>query len=165
MIIAIDHQLRKILYLACAGLGVLVIAMLVICFSQWHQDWVLIHQRPSIAVVQTDPTTAMINGLPKAHLFGEAFSKGDMAITNLQLRVTGIVKVNQEDGSNFSKAYISVSGQPAKIFEVDDSLSDGVKIYSITPDSVILENDGHLEKLPLPREKLQFKPLNTEEAF
>src|SRR5436190_12978333 len=109
MIIAIDHQLRKILYFACAGLAALVFMMFMMCLSQWHQDWVLIHQRPSVSAIHTDPTTAMINSIPKAHLFGEAFGKTNMAITNLQLRVTGIVKVNQENGNEVSKAYISVS--------------------------------------------------------
>jgi hypothetical protein len=108
----------------------------------------------------------MINSLPEKHLFGQAFSRTDgMPISNLQLRVTGIVKVNTETGKEVSKAYISISNQPAKIFEVGDTLPYGVKVYSITPDAVVLENDGHLEKLPLPREKLQFKPLSTEETF
>lgn len=166
MITVIDQQQRNLLYLACA---ILLFFMAITLFSsiwQWHSDWVLIHEPAPVASVQTDPTTAMINSLPNAHLFGEAFNKtSGMPITNLQLRVTGIVKVNKENGDNVSKAYISISGQPTKIYEIGDPLPYGVKVYSITDDAVILENDGHLEKLPLPREKLEFKPLNTEETF
>ena len=57
-----------------------------------------------------------------------------------------------------SKAYISIDGQPSKIYQVGESLPSGVKVYDITPNEVVLENDGNLEKLPLPREQLKFKP-------
>jgi hypothetical protein len=56
-----------------------------------------------------------------------------------------------------------MSGQPSKIYQVGDSLPYGVKVHEITHDAVILENGGHLEKLPMTREKLKFKPRDTEE--
>jgi hypothetical protein len=73
------------------------------------------------------------------------------------------VKVEHELNGSISKAYISISGQPGKIYQIGDNLPYGVKVYDITPDTVILENDGHLEKLPLPREKLLFKRKNIQE--
>ena len=78
-----------------------------------------------------------------------------MPVTNLQMRVTGIVKMSGQ--SNSSKAYISVEGQPGKIYQEGDDLPNGVRIYTISDDAVILDIDGRFEKLPLPREKLQFK--------
>ena len=106
----------------------------------------------------------MIASIPDEHLFGKAFSKsGDVPITNLQLRVTGIVKVQDEENGSYSKAYISISGQPSKIYQVGDSLPYGVKVYAISHDTVILENGGRLEKLPLPREKLVFKPQHKQD--
>jgi hypothetical protein len=167
MITIIDHQQRNLLYLAAGVLLLLVVTTFFSSLWQWHSDWVLIHQpAPAAQTVQADQTTAMIRSLPDAHLFGQAFSNTNgMPITNLQLRVTGIVKTNTDSGNNVSKAYISISGQPAKIYEVGDSLPYGVKVYSISDEAVILENDGHLEKLPLPREQLEFKPIETEETF
>jgi type II secretory pathway component PulC len=100
-----------------------------------------------------------ITSVPNEHLFGKMVSKtGAMPVTNLQFRVTGIVKVDTEKYEAFSKAYISISGQPSKIYQIGDSLPYGVKVYDITSDAVILENEGHLEKLPLPREHPTFKP-------
>ena len=109
-------------------------------------------------------TADNIETIPNNHLFGIAFAKGNVPITNLQLRVTGIVKVNNEQENN-SKAYISMSGQSSKIYQVGDSLLNGVKIYAISNDSVILETDGRLEKLPLPREILQFKERTENETM
>ena len=132
---------------------------------QWHSDWRLAHQeiKSTAALLPDDETLSMINALPKAHLFGENISSGNMPITSLQLRVTGIVKSLDENSHEVSKAYISMSGQAAKIYQTGDSLPYGVKVYEINNDAVILENDGHLEKLPLPRERLEFKARDTEE--
>lgn len=132
---------------------------------QWQKDWQLAHQ-PFCTVSIAEPadeTADMINAIPNAHLFGQSFTNGAVPLTNLQLQVTGIVKVNGELTSSASKAYISIAGQTSKIFQVGDSLPHGVKVYEITPDTVILQNDGRLEKLPLPREKLAFKHKKIQE--
>jgi general secretion pathway protein C len=149
-----------------AGLAVCVLMAFFYCVTAWHSDWVLAHQAPPIPVVaSSDETTAMIKDIPANHLFGMAFSKGNVPITSLQLKVTGIVKVTNESGKEVSKAYISTEGQPSKIYQVGDSLPSGVKIYEITTDTVILEKDGTLEKLPLPRQALEFKPRTSTEHF
>lgn len=165
--INIDLQKPNVFYPLAAALTSLIILTFFINVWQWRSDWQLIHRVSAApAQVPVDQTTQLIHNLPNAHLFGQAFMRTDgMPITNLQLRLTGIVKVNNEQGVEVSKAYISISGQTAKIYEVGDTLPYGVKVYSITQDSVVLDNDGHLEKLPLPREKLQFKPIEKEENF
>ncbi|TAK75183.1 MAG: hypothetical protein EPO11_05825 [Gammaproteobacteria bacterium] len=125
---------------------------------QWHSDWVLAHQPMTAPVLTTsDATTSLIAAIPDEHLFGAGV--GEMPISSLQLRVTGIVKM---EGA-LSKAYISIAGQSSKIYRTGDSLPYGVTVHDITSDAVILENDGHLEKLPLPREQLAFKMRNAEE--
>ena len=155
-------------------LGGLAILAATTCFIlgyslwQWHSDWQLAHQEQGHApsVAKSDPSLGMISAIPNDHLFGEALNGlGEAPITNLQLRVTGIVKVEDEVDGNTSKAYISIAGKPGKIYQVGDSLPYGVKIYAINADAVILENDGHIEKLPLPRNPLQFKPKPNEEAL
>lgn len=150
----------------CAALAVLVCFTFIYSAWQWRADWVLAHQAAAAPTVATvDETANMIAAIPDEHLFGQSFSKSGMPTSNLQLRVTGIVKVDNEQGGTVSKAYISISGQPSKIYQTGDSLPYGVKVYDIAPDAVILENDGHLEKLPLPREQLQFKPRNKQESM
>jgi type II secretory pathway component PulC len=126
---------------------------------QWHSDWVLAHQDIQETPVATSISTPdIVASIKDGHLFGIAAAKlGDMPITNLQLRVTGIVKKVDAEGVSTSKAYISIDGQPGKVYQSGESLPYGVKVYEITPNAVVLENNGHLEKLPLPREHLKFK--------
>jgi type II secretory pathway component PulC len=135
--------------------------------TQWVGDWTLAHPQPANkpAIAATNESAALIAAIPDAHLFGKSFSDtGNVPITSLQLRVTGIVDIDDGEGGSASKAYISIAGAPSKIYQVGDSLPYGVKLYSISADTVMLENDGKLEKLPLPREPLAFKPRDTEES-
>lgn len=157
---------QQSVFLICAALGCLALLTLGLSIWQWHKDWVTAHPQVSFKDnhVNTDETTVMIAAIPEEHIFGQAFSKiGQVPITNLQLRVTGIVKTESEQTGTQSKAYISISGQPSKIFQVGDSLPYGVKVYDIISNAIILENKGHLEKLPLPREKLEFNARNLQE--
>jgi type II secretory pathway component PulC len=150
---------------ACAALSVVVLATFTYVVSAWYLDWKLAHQTVATTInVDADANARLINSIPKLHLFGLSATR-DMPITNLQLRVTGSAREANAKNENTSKAYISTSGQPSKIYQVGDSLPDGVKIYEITPDTVILENAGQLEKLPLPRTKLTFKPRDSEESY
>ena len=98
----------------------------------------------------------MITRLPERHLFGRPLSTGTVPVTNLQLQITGIVL--NEKNSKLSKAYISSAGQLSKIYRIGDTLPSGVKLYEITADTVIFENDGRLEKLSLTRLGLHFTP-------
>lgn len=151
----------------CAALSLLVGVTFTYSAWQWHADWVLAHQEVTAAptIAASDETADMIAAIPDAHLFGKSFSQGHVPITNLQMRVSGIVKVENPENGGLSKAYISMSGQPSKIYQIGDSLPYGVKVYDITANEVILENDGHLEKLPLPREQLQFKARAIKEEM
>ena len=131
-------------------------------FTEWFSDWRLVHQSISLTkAIQTDEPEDLLISIPGYHLFGHSVSNEHLPITNLQLTVTGIVKLDAKSGA-ISKAYISSAGGPSKIFKVNDMVSDGVKIYDITPDAVILDTGGHLEKLPLPRKLLEFKQKNGE---
>ncbi|WP_172622694.1 type II secretion system protein N [Aquicella siphonis] len=150
---------------AALGLCLTVAALTGITFIysalQWRDDWLLTRGHPTKApvIVKSTSSSELAAAPPGDHLFGKSLTKlGDMPITNLQLQVTGIVKVDNSRAGQVSKAYISIAGQPSKIFQVGDKLPYGVKIYEITADAIVLENNGHFEKLPLPRERLQFKP-------
>ncbi len=156
---------QRALPLTCAILILLSLSLFAYALWQWRADWVLAHQQaPSQVVEKIDDTTDLIATLPQIHLFGHALrGAGDMPISNLQLRVTGIVEVASNAMGQQSKAYISMAGEREKIFRVGDSLPYGVKIYAITADAIILENEGQLEKLPLARAKLQFKTRDKEE--
>lgn len=134
--------------------------------SVWRADWRLAHEALPEAAIAPDQTNELVEALPSAHLFGQSLTDSDqMPITNLQLLVTGIVKIEGGQSGTISKAYISMKGEPSKIYQVGDMLPYGVKVYEITSDTVILENEGHFERLPLPRETLQFKARTQEERW
>jgi hypothetical protein len=145
----------------CAGLACLVCFSSVYSLWQWRSDWLLSHQSPPpLALANPNEFNDIIASIPDSHIFGKSPTK--MPISNLQMQVTGIVKMPEESGLP-SKAYISIEGQPSKIYKVGDDLPYGVKVHDITAHEVIVENEGEFEKLPLPREKLEFKPRKTEE--
>ena len=160
----------RTLLIICLVLALMTSMAIFYTAWQWRADWQVAHQvvtaKPVLKL--TNAHVSLINDLPKAHLFGQAFSKGQVPTSNLQLRVTGIVKADQSPLGAFSKAskaYISIAGQPSKIYHIGDDLPYGVKVYDITTNMVILQNDGRLEKLPLPREPLAFKAKNNKDIL
>lgn len=150
---------------AIAAIGVCACLMFGYAAWGWYQDWVIAHQPVKATVSSIDDTQALIASIPDAHLFGQSFRDGDVPISSLQLQVTGIVKMDDETSGRSSKVYISIQGQPSKIYEKGDDLPYGVKVYDIAPDTVILQNNGKLEKLPLARPKLEFKPFQPKESM
>lgn len=145
-------------------LGLALCCALMLSSWQWYADWRLVQQKlaPINVTHHDDNSQNLIASLPNTHIFGKPVSAGSVPLSSLQFKVSGIVKT---DVSKDSKVYISLAGGESKIFHVGDKLPYGVKVYEITPDSVILENDGHLEKLTLTREKLQFKARSRSESI
>lgn len=148
------------------GLGALIVITGISVATEWHSDWVLAHQPVGVVAHTTDASDKAMAALPKAHLFGQALmADGNLPITNLQCRVTSIIKVINAHGDDASRAIITINGDAGKVYQVGDALPDGVKIYQINANAVVLENEGRLEKLPLPRTQLVFKAPNTEDNF
>jgi general secretion pathway protein C len=93
------------------------------------------------------------------HLFGSrppAIAAGQVAnlpATTLQLTLSGLFK---DTRTQQSKALISAPGHPSKAYGVGDALPSGATVYQILDDGVILERNGHLEKLTLPIQPLKF---------
>jgi hypothetical protein len=144
------------------GIALIIGMTFIGCLAQWRDDWKLTHQPNTSTEQFGNKTMSMIAAIPGDHLFGKS-AGGKIPISSLELRVTGIVKVEDEHGNEVSKAYISQAGQAAKIYQIGDNITDNVKIHSISADTIILDNGGELEKLPLPREPLVFKPRDDTE--
>jgi type II secretory pathway component PulC len=125
----------------------------------WHADYILAHRTyysPAAALDFADQTTAYIMRIPQRHLLGhpKAYSHTVIPITSLQLRLIGVV---QSTSKSASRVIISEAGQTGKVYQIGDVLSSGVNISGTTMDGVILDNGGHLEKLPLQRTPLIFQ--------
>lgn len=156
----INFQMKShYLFALCLSMGILGLGIVFYAIYQWHSDLQVVNEALPAPkkISSTANEMAYLQALPEYHIFGKSLPNlGKVPLSNLQLRVVGIVKLDSAQEKP-SKAYISMSGKGGKIYQVGDLVSDGVRVYDITPLAVILENDGHLEKLPLLRKKLHFK--------
>ncbi len=109
-------------------------------------------------LLANDRLAKRITQLPEWHLFGKygvVEQSAILPVTSLQIRLVGVIKSTPE---KYSRVIISESNQPGKVYKVGDTLpSSGVRIDAITPEGVVLNNSGRLEKLPLPRTPLLFQ--------
>ncbi len=102
------------------------------------------------------PLNELVNAVPKAHLFGyRSLDAAYIPISSSQLRLMGLIQPGkEEDDTAFSKAIISVQGGIGQVFQIGDVLQEGVRLMGIQADAVILDNNGHSERLPLQRPRL-----------
>lgn len=146
------------------GLGLCLVTTLFFGLHTLASDWSLIHQTSTLAITPPQSNAALEADIANCHLFGQNLTAdGELPVTNLDCRVTSISKVFNEKGNDVSSAIIAIAGTTDKRYQVGDALPDGVKIVSIEANAVILENDGRLEKLPLPRTQLNFQPAPRSE--
>ncbi|HVT63061.1 MAG TPA: type II secretion system protein N [Legionellaceae bacterium] len=96
------------------------------------------------------------------HIFGEYVPKilGDASVkpSELNVSIAGIVFSPE---NHMSQVIINISDGDSRSFSVGDTLPGGAKIKQITPDGVIIEREGELESLSLPKNDLIFEPLPT----
>lgn len=98
-----------------------------------------------------------VEGLVKAHLFGEAKEEAEAPIvavvdapeTRLSLKLNGVI-ANDDADSAF--ALIADNRGEEKIYRINDPVPGGVKLHSIFEDRVLLNRAGKLETLRLPKD-------------
>jgi type II secretory pathway component PulC len=124
-----------------------------------RDDFSILSAKPQVTqhLAMGDQTNHLIANIPNQHIFGIkalASTSNYIPITSLQLHLSGIMKVGN---SQLSKAIISEAGKRGQIYGVGDKLPSGISINAVDQTGVVLENDGHLEKLPLARSTLSFQ--------
>jgi general secretion pathway protein C len=91
--------------------------------------------------------------ITNAHLFGAAAAlKQDGANapqTSMPLVLTGIIAGNDPQNG---LAILGQSAQTAKVYAVGDGVPGGAKLHSVYNDRVVIDRDGRLESLSLPRQ-------------
>ena len=96
----------------------------------------------------------------KIPVFGEYIPKAlvdlDVKPSGLDLSLVGIVFSRD---AKHSMAIISSPEHPAKPYSTGDLVPGGAKIKQITPDGVVLEREGELESLSLPKNELMFESI------
>ena len=117
---------------------------------------------PSVSVTVPAPgnadATFDTNRITNAYLFGrlpvaaappQGEDFGDVDETDLKLTLRGTIAAN-EDG--LAMAIIADDRGQEKVYAVGDPVTAGRKLHSVLPDRAILNNNGKLEALKLPRE-------------
>ena len=114
----------------------------------------------AVASERRMPNGADVGAIAAAHLFGEADADDaivatdepvleDLPETRVSLVLKGTVASRQKD---FSVAVISSSGAEDKVYSIDDTVMQGVTLHSVYADRVVLDENGTLTNLKLPRE-------------
>src|SRR5450756_1415518 len=110
----------------------------------------------TIPVQDLTVPTVDIAALIAAHLFGEsprsaADPSAQPVETALSLVLTGVIAAkNPRKGS----AILGESATAARLFQVDAVVPGGARLHEVYADRVLLEHDGAIEVLLLPRQRL-----------
>jgi general secretion pathway protein C len=108
----------------------------------------------SPAAHPSTPTRPLdLAAITNAHLFGAAPApKQDGANapqTSIPLVLTGTIAGNDPQNG---LAILGQTAQTAKVYAVGDNVPGGAKLHSVYSDRVVIERDGQLESLALPRQ-------------
>lgn len=106
-----------------------------------------------VAASRVQRPTVDIAAITNTHLFGVApVTAGNGANapqTSMPLVLTGVIAANDpSDGL----AILGSSAVATKVYAVGDSIPGGARLHAVLSDHVLLERDGHLEALALPRQ-------------
>lgn len=141
-----NKQLPVVLF----GLFVLISAwMLVDTFQFWQTM-----RADDRALAQTTSTTQSTEQnvqIDQLHLFGVYNAQlADLPDTKLPITLQGTI--SETDGKA-GRAIVQLEAGKVKVFSVGQTILPGVQLKQIQPDQIIIDNQGVLERLRLPREK------------
>jgi general secretion pathway protein C len=138
-----------------------VVLVIGIAWQLVQLTWLLL-DRPapedsSAMVMAPPPATAVRKGIDvqaiaTAHMFGEAegeqIAPADAQPTQMNLVLAGVLAANDPTKG---LAMIGDSSQSSKVYAVGATVRPGTRLHSVYMDHVILDRNGQLEKLALPR--------------
>src|SRR5580704_8950446 len=94
-----------------------------------------------------------VAAITNAHLFGAApavrESGANAPQTSMPLVLTGIIAGNDPQNG---LAILGPTAQTAKVFAVGDNVPGGAKLHAVYTDRVVIDRNGQLESLALPRQ-------------
>lgn len=114
------------------------------------------HGAGSAQLAASRPPPPRVNAasIANAGLFGSpkaapAASAENAPQTNIPLVLTGVIAASDP---NNGLAILGENANTAKVYAVGDTVPGGVKLHGVYSDRVILDRNGSLESLPLPRQ-------------
>lgn len=144
-----------------------VLATILIVAIAWEFvqiTWLLLEPKPDTAPITITPSTAALNSKPKsvdipsivnAHLFGVAQAAAQNP-ENAPPSQANLVLTAVFAAADPAKgmAIIGESAQNADVYAVGAAVRPGVRLHQVYFDRVILDRNGQLETLALPKEML-----------
>jgi len=126
-------------------LWVAVIAQLVMLAGQ------VLAKRPTPSVARTspEPPLANVGAIAGAHLFGAPPASAAVGPTSLPLTLTGTIAF---DDPKAGLAIIGEKVETARLYAVGSTLPAGASLQEVYADRVVLDRNGTLETLMLPRQ-------------
>ena len=125
--------------------------------------------RPARSVAPLPPLRSRftdVAAITNAHLFGAApvATHGDANApqTSMPLVLTGIIADNDPQNG---LAILGQTAQTAKVHAVGDTVPGGARLHSVYSDRVIIDRNGQLESLVLPRQTSGTAPVPSAAAL
>ncbi len=138
--------------------AVTAIFALLLCYSFWQFIQVFTkYNQPTLEETRPLPIIQPTANVAQWHLFGSYISNIEsLPEAQLNITVVGIFYASNPDNS---QVLLSSAGAPAKVFKLHQTIPGGAKIKEILQDTIVLEQNGKLQKLRLKVPNLQFAPL------
>lgn len=140
----------------------LIALMLMLLLLSWGSFFFsanpMSQQRPVIASQDASKKNDLSHAILTASLFGVYVPNDLNKVKKSMLNVTlvGILLANKVEDS---QVIIKASGGEEKTYTAGDTLPGGVIIKKITATGVLVERNGTLESLSLPKNDLTFEPV------
>lgn len=143
-----------------------VLAVVLIVAIAWEFvqiTWLLLEPKPDTNPITITPSTTALSSKPKsvdvpaivnAHLFGVAQAEAAQNPENAPPSQANLVLSAVFAAADPAKgmAIIGESAQNANVYAVGDAVRPGIRLHQVYFDRVILDRNGQLETLALPRE-------------
>jgi len=145
-----------------------VIAVILVVAIAWEFvqiTWLLLEPKPDTTPITVTPSTTALNSRPKsvdisaivnAHLFGVAQAESTQNAENAPPSQANLVLTAVFAAADPAKgmAIIGESATTADVYAVGAAVRPGVRLHQVYFDRVILDRNGQLETLALPKELL-----------
>jgi general secretion pathway protein C len=140
-----------------------IVLIVAIAWELVQITWLLLQPGPDTAPIAIAPSATALNAKPKSvdvpriinsHLFGVAEAEAPQNVENAPPSQTNLVlsAVFAAEDPAKGMAIIGESAQNSDVYAVGAAVRPGIQLHQVYPDRVILDRNGQLETLALPKE-------------
>ena len=148
----------------------IIISLMLLLVLKNFVQWIFYLRHPVVTPIHVETPVVsespIVEDIAKYHLLG-ASAPAELDATQLPRSILNVSLVGIFSASPMKEAMVAIKlpDGKEKIYLAGEGLPDGVIIYKILPDKVIVKRDEHFEVLLLPEEKLTFEPAEPSSDF